>query len=103
MKWYEDLKKSIFAITPGYINYCMIEGICVISNTYGNDSLHLEIDARTIEGERTNICTRIMLIKEFMESEEYLEDVKRQALRNYRDMIIKIIIWCNERQKEDPA
>lgn len=102
MEWYEDLKKSISKITPGYINYCMIEGICVISNTFANESLHLEIDARTIEGERTNICTRIMLIKEFMGSEEYLEDVKREALRKYNEMIIKIIIWCNER-KEDPA
>lgn len=41
-------------------------------------------------------------IKEFMGSEEYLESVNREALERYKEMLIKIIIWCNER-KEDPA
>lgn len=101
MKFYEDLKKEISKITPGYINYCNIDGVCVISNIFKDAYLHLEIDARTIEGERTNIVSRIILINEFLESEEYQEYVMREALERYKEMLIKIIIWCNERRNEE--
>lgn len=100
MNWYEDLKKAIDAITPGYINYYNIDGICVISDAYKDEYLHIEINARSIEGERTHLVTRIQIIKEFRESEDYQEYLKREAMERYKEMIIKIIIWCNERSRK---
>ena len=97
------IKKYIESLIPESIDNFYIYGYATLMDCMG-EHLRIELSVRhAISGVRSNTVYRIPIIKEFAESNEYQEMIFEEAKRKANEMMISILIFCNnERKKGSP-